>query len=69
MARLSGSRYVGLMLARDPSAFENDHDAEAAADAEAMVYEAGRFIDHETVRAWILSWGNADELPRLKIAE
>ncbi len=54
------------MLTREPATLESEHlaDAEAVAD-----YEAGRFVDHETVRAWILSWGTPVELPRPKIVE
>jgi predicted transcriptional regulator len=58
------------MLTRDPSILQDDDEADARADAEAMAdYEAGRFVDHETVRAWILSWRTPDLLPRPKIGE
>jgi predicted transcriptional regulator len=43
---------------------ELDVDAEIAADAEGLAdFEAGRVISHEAMKAWLLSWGSADELP------
>ena len=37
---------------------------DAAADAQALAdLKAGRTVDHETVKAWLRSWGTADELP------
>jgi predicted transcriptional regulator len=47
-----------------------DIDPDDAADAEAMAdYEAGRFISHEAMRAWILSWGTESELPRPEVGD
>jgi predicted transcriptional regulator len=58
------------MLTREPSREEIEAAADAAADEEAMSdYEAGRFISHEAMRAWILSWGTPDELPRPEIGD
>ncbi len=58
------------MLARELSPEEIEAAADAAADDEAMAdYEAGRFISHEAMRAWILSWGTPDELPRPEIGD
>ena len=52
----------------------NPAEAEAAydeaADAEAMAeYEADRFVSHEAVRDWILSWGTPDERPRPEVGD
>ena len=53
------------MLARKPLPASRDAADDEAADAEAMAeFEAGRSVSHEAVRAWILSWGTPDELPR-----
>ena len=53
------------MLARKPLPDSRDAADDEAADAEAMAeFEAGRSVSHEAVRAWILSWGTPDELPR-----
>ncbi len=52
------------MLDRKPAAFDPDAEEERRADDEALrAYEAGRVVDHESVRAWLLSWGKPDELP------
>ena len=41
-----------------------DDVAEAAADARAEAdVEAGRTISHAAMKAWLLSWGTADETP------
>jgi predicted transcriptional regulator len=43
---------------------EIDVDADMAADAEGLAdLDAGRVISHEAMKAWLLSWGTADELP------
>jgi predicted transcriptional regulator len=43
---------------------EIDIDADRAADAEGLAdLDAGRVISHEAMKAWLLSWGTADELP------
>ena len=57
--------------APDPSIFEPaDDEAEerALAEAEAQI-AAGKFISHEAVRRWLLSWGTPDELPPPKCGE
>ena len=55
----------------EPALFaEIDPDAEAVADAEADADEAaGRTISHEAMKAWLLSWGTPNELPRPKIGD
>jgi len=41
-----------------------DEAAEAAADAQAIAeIEAGQFVSHEAVEAWLLSWGTPNKLP------
>ena len=59
------------MLAREPALFDEiDAEAEAAADAEADADEAaGRTISHEAMKAWLLSWGTPNELPRPKVGD
>ena len=48
----------------EPSIFEIDEDAEAAADAEGMAdIAAGRVVPHAEVSAWLDSWGTPDEKP------
>mgnify|MGYP000510091379 CR=1 FL=1 len=43
---------------------EVDTDADMAADAEGLAdLDAGRVISHEAMKAWLLSWGTAEELP------
>jgi predicted transcriptional regulator len=43
---------------------EVDIDADKAADAEGMAdLDAGRVIEHDVMKAWLLSLGTADELP------
>ena len=43
---------------------EIDIDADMAADAEGLAdLDAGRVISHEAMKAWLLSWGTAEELP------
>ena len=46
----------------EPSIF--DEAADAAADAEGLAdLDAGRVVNHERMKAWLLSWGSPDELP------
>ena len=49
----------------EPAIFDDvDEAAEAAADAQAIAeIEAGQFIRHEAVEAWLLSWGTPNKLP------
>jgi predicted transcriptional regulator len=48
----------------EPSIFEIDEDAEAAADAEGMAdIAAGRVVPHAEVSAWLDTWGTPDEKP------
>jgi len=53
------------MAKPEPAIFDEiDEQAEAAADARADAdIAAGRTVDHETMKAWLLSWGTSDELP------
>lgn len=49
-------------------------DADDAADEAAMAegeadIAAGRVISHEAMKAWLLSWGAADELPPPKVGD
>ena len=47
----------------EPSIFEIDEEAEAAADAEGMAdIAAGRVVPHEEVAAWLDTWGTPDEV-------
>ncbi len=48
-----------------PSLFDQvDLDAEASALAEAeAAVTSGQLIGHQAMRDWLLSWGQADELP------
>lgn len=39
-----------------------EDDARALAEAEAAVAN-GQLIDHQAMKDWLLSWGQADELP------
>ncbi|MBO9559652.1 MAG: CopG family transcriptional regulator [Caulobacter sp.] len=49
---------------------EIDIDADMAADAEGLAdLDAGRVISHEAMKAWLLSWGTAEELPPPSPAE
>ena len=49
----------------EPSIFDEiDEAAEAAADAEGIAdLDAGRFVPHEEVAAWLATWGTPDEKP------
>lgn len=54
--------YAALMVP-EPSIFEIDEEAEAAADAEGMAdVAAGRVVPHEDVAAWLDTWGTPAEL-------
>jgi hypothetical protein len=55
----------------EASVFDPAEDAveeKALAEAEAEI-AAGKFISHEAMRRWLLSWGTADELPPPKCGE
>ncbi len=57
--------------APDASVFEPaDHAAEERAleAAEAQI-AAGKFVSHDAVRRWLLSWGKKDELPPPKCGD
>jgi predicted transcriptional regulator len=43
-------------------------EEKALAEAEAQI-AAGKFISHEAMRRWLLSWGTPDELPPPKCGE
>jgi predicted transcriptional regulator len=53
------------MAKPEPAIFDEiDEQAEAAADARAEAdIAAGRTIDHEAMKEWLLSWGTPNELP------
>ena len=56
------------MLARDIPSPETD--AVDADDVEALAdLEAGRVISHQAMRAWILSWGTAEERPSPQVGD
>jgi predicted transcriptional regulator len=58
------------MFAHQPSPVELEAAADEAADDEALAeYEAKGGVSHEAIRAWILSWGTPDELPRPQIGD
>jgi predicted transcriptional regulator len=59
------------MLDTEPSIFDEvDQAFEDAADAEAEAdIAAGRVISHEAMKAWLLSWGTANELPPPEIGD
>ena len=49
-------------------------DVDDAADEAAMIegeadIAAGRVISHEAMKAWLLSWGTADELPPPQVGD
>lgn len=52
-------------LQLEPAIFDDiDEAAEAAADAMAIAeIEAGQFVSHEMVVAWLQSWGTPNKLP------
>lgn len=45
-------------------AFEAKRDAEGEAD-----FQAGRYVSHEAVRRWLLSWGTDNELPAPNVGD
>lgn len=48
----------------EPPIFDDDDDADAAAYAEAIVeLDAGLFIPHEEMVAWLKTWGKSDKKP------
>lgn len=51
-------------MKQEPSIFDEvDLDADKAADAEGVAdLDAGRVIQHDAMKAWLLSLGTADEL-------
>lgn len=53
------------MAKREPAIFdEPDLRTENAADADGVAdLDAGRVILHETMKAWLESWGKPDESP------
>ena len=58
-----GICYAAFMVP-EPSIFEIDEEAEAAADAEGLAdIAAGRVVPHEEVAAWLNTWGTPDEKP------
>ncbi len=70
VAILVTKAYPNPMLARQPDPAEAGSSDDEVADDQALAdYEAGRFVSHEAVRAWILSWGTPDELPRPEIGD
>lgn len=58
-------------MTSEPAIFD---EADDAADEAAMVrgeadIAAGRVISHEAMKAWLLSWGTADELPPPQVGD
>ena len=50
--------------------FDDANEADAAAIAEGFAdLDAGRIISHEAMKAWLLSWGTAGELPSPSIGD
>jgi len=51
-----------------PFELEDDDDPEelAAYEQARTDFEAGRFVTHDVVERWLLSWGTENELPRPK---
>jgi predicted transcriptional regulator len=48
----------------EPSIFQEDEEADARRHAEALAdIAAGRLIPDAEVRAWLETWGTADEKP------
>jgi predicted transcriptional regulator len=46
-----------------PAIFEQDDAADLAADAEAIAeLDAGMFISHADMKAWLLTWGKQGRL-------
>jgi len=55
------------MAKSQPKPIDADID-DATADAEALAaFKAGRTVSHDKVKAWLRSWGTANELPAPKI--
>lgn len=57
----------------EPAIFEDESEA-AAADAAAIAeartdIKAGRFISHEAMKRWLLSWGTRGELAPPEIGD
>jgi predicted transcriptional regulator len=58
------------MLGHQPTPSEIEAAADEAADDEAMAeFQAKGGISHKAMRAWILSWGTSEELPRPQIGD
>ena len=59
------------MAKPEPALFDEvDEATEAAADAEAIAdLDAGRFISHEAMTAWLRSWGKKEKLPPPKVGD
>ncbi|MEI9991820.1 MAG: CopG family transcriptional regulator [Rhizomicrobium sp.] len=57
--------------ASDASVFEPADDAaeEKALEAAEAQVAAGKFVSHDAVRRWLLSWGKPNELPPPKCGE
>lgn len=60
-----------VRMKSEPAIFDEADDAadEAAmAEGEADI-AAGRVISHKAMKAWLLSWGTADELPPPQVGD
>ena len=57
------------MAKPEPALFDEiDEAAEAEADVRADAdVAAGRTVSHKAMKAWLQSWGTADETPPLKL--
>jgi len=55
----------------EPSIFDEvDVAADEAADAEGLAdLDAGRVVTHESMKAWLLSWGTPGELPPPRVGD
>jgi hypothetical protein len=55
----------------EPALFDvPDEEADAAREAAALAdLEAGRTVRHKAMKAWLLSWGTADELPPPQVGD
>lgn len=58
-------------MEEEPSIFDFEDEAAAKAAIQEGLADlrAGRVISHEAVKAWLLSWGTTDELPRPKVGD
>jgi predicted transcriptional regulator len=57
------------MAKTQPKPLDSEID-DATADAQALAdLKAGRTISHDKVKAWLRSWGTANELPPPSIPE